>query len=113
MGADPYNLYDLAHVSRVGPVLGRFCTSSDDGKTGEELNDLPVDNDLSYGSCEIFADTSSHASTGTIDCFIAIQRLLIRLTTLERTDESETRASPILRGVHNHGYSRTFPVFVF
>ena len=33
-GWESYNLEDLAHVSRVGSVLYRSCTSSHDGRLG-------------------------------------------------------------------------------
>ena len=45
-GREPYNLHDLAYVSRVGPVLYRPCAAFHNGRFGSRWS-TAVDRDLS------------------------------------------------------------------
>ena len=40
VGWEPYNLHDLGHVSWVGSVLNRSCTTSHNGRLGYGPDDL-------------------------------------------------------------------------
>ena len=55
VGREPYNLHDLGHVSWVGSVLHRSCTTSRNGRLGS-IDDLDRDlSDLSVlgRSCDL------------------------------------------------------------
>ena len=67
-GWEPYNLHDLAHVSRVGFVLCRSCTTSHNGRWGTRWSTVDHDlSDLSVLGVKPFNDNSidSSAKNGT------------------------------------------------